>query len=58
MSDWPKRLDGSNMSVGEMTQEQRRAAFKDAAQLALRYFARPEVKAGIAAVMESKTVEH
>lgn len=34
MSDknWPKRPDGSNKTVGEMTPEEKRAAFQGAAQ--------------------------
>lgn len=32
MSDWPKRPDGSNMSVGEMTSEDRKRVMRDAAQ--------------------------
>lgn len=30
MMEWPKRTDGSNMRMGEMTKEQRRAAITDA----------------------------
>jgi hypothetical protein len=48
---WPKRPDGSNMSVGEMTPEQRRAVFGEAVRQTKRYFERPDVRAGIAAAM-------
>jgi hypothetical protein len=32
MSTWPKRPDGSNMTMGEMTPEQRREQMRLAAQ--------------------------
>lgn len=53
MSDWPTRPDGSNMTVGEMTPEQRRAVFAAAVQRTKAHFERPEVRAGIAAVLAS-----
>jgi hypothetical protein len=36
MSDnWPKRLDGTNMSVGEMSKEDRKRVFTEAVQDAI-----------------------
>lgn len=34
MSEWPKRPDGSNMTVGEMTPEDRKRVLREAAERA------------------------
>lgn len=53
MSDWPKRPDGRNKKVGEMTPDERREVFAASAKRLAAEFQRPEVQAGIAAVLAS-----
>lgn len=50
---WPTHPDGRPKKMGEMTSEERRACWKAAAARTQEWFDRPEVKAGIAAVLAS-----
>ncbi len=52
---WPKHPDGSNKKMGEMTQDERSAQWKAAGARLQAEFDRPEVRAGIAAVLDSNT---
>jgi hypothetical protein len=53
MSDWPKRPDGSNMTVGEMTPEDARRVTREAAERLKAQFADPARKARIQAVLDA-----
>lgn len=53
MSNWPKRDDGTNKTIGEMTAEERRAAFSASVERLRAEFSNPHVIAGISAVLES-----
>lgn len=46
---WPKRPDGTNKTMGEMTREERRAQWKDAAERARVTFSDPRIRAAIEA---------
>lgn len=50
---WPTRADGTNKTVGEMTQAERREVFTASTQRLSAEFQRPEVQAGFAAVLAS-----
>ena len=50
---WPKHADGSNKKVGEMTAAERREVFAASAQRVAAEFQRPEMQAGVAAVLAS-----
>ena len=54
-STWPKHPDGRNKTMGEMTKEERREQWFAAVARSKQYFERPDVSAGIAAVMASDT---
>lgn len=51
MSDWPKRPDGSNKTVGEMTREERSAVFKAATARLKAEFEHPKVQDAIARIL-------
>jgi hypothetical protein len=49
---WPKRPDGSNKTMGEMTPAERRAQFTAACQRLKAEFERPEVQAALQAALD------
>lgn len=49
--NWPKRADGSNKSVGEMTKDEARQVFRDAGKRLEAEFNRPAVKAQLARIL-------
>lgn len=53
MSNWPKRADGSNMTIGEMTTEQKRAVIHASCQRLKEHFEKPAVQAGIQVVLDA-----
>lgn len=53
MSDWPKRPDGSNMSIGEMTPEDARRVMREAAERFKAKFEDPAHQARIQAVLDT-----
>ncbi len=50
---WPKRDDGSNKTVGEMTPDERREVFKRSAERNRRLFERPDFQKAIEKVINS-----
>lgn len=57
-SGWPKRADGSNMTMGEMTPEQRRHQMKLAAERAKKRFENPAMADKIAAAIDGGTIDN
>lgn len=51
---WPKRPDGSNKTMGEMTQEERRAQTTAACRKLEREFAQPAFQDAIRRVLENE----
>lgn len=54
MSDWPRRPDGSNKTIGEMSPDEQDRVTRDAGKQLEREFAQPAVKAGIAEVLNAE----
>lgn len=52
-SPWPTRPDGTNMTLGEMPHDQMMLRLRAGIHRTSQYFQRPEVQAGIAAVLNS-----
>lgn len=50
-STWPKRADGSNMTIGEMTREQAREQTRLACLRLKRDFERPEMQKRMAEIL-------
>ena len=55
-STWPKRPDGSNMTIGEMTPEQRREQFRRSVLRIKAEFEHPATQAKIQAVLDGHNV--
>jgi len=53
MTEWPKRPDGSNMTMGEMTAEQRLVQWRAAATRFKAEIEQPHVQAQIARIMNT-----
>ena len=57
-SAWPKRPDGTNMTMGEMTPEQRREQWRLAAKRVKGEFEQPAVKEKLNAILDGRAVNN
>lgn len=51
--NWPKHPDGRNKKLGELPKEQQMEIVRRAAEKVAAEFQRPEVQAGLAAVLDA-----
>lgn len=55
MSNWPNHPDGTPMSLGEMSPEQRREKIREAAKRTGIFFEHPQIQERIAVIIDANT---